>query len=373
MIGAKTLNSLIERWKIDLVYPSNSTVIDAILKNRHGIAADVVLPQTSVVALTRSKRSTLERLEDVVPVPKTYVPNAKDYPVFVKPDYGYGAQDSVLVSSANELEAFLLEKETNKYLIQEFLPGKEYTVDCFSSRKGELLFCEARERARIRMGTSMRSVAAPKAVQDIARDYGCRIMDKIRIRGAWFFQIKEASCGTLKLLEVDIRIAGTMVFNRVMGINFPLLTIYDHLGCDVKIGRNDFQRVLERGLVNRFRVNVPYDTVYVDLDDTLIVRDQVNTQLIQFLFQCLNKGKRITLVSKSLEKDKVGYLRSFRLSQLFDEVIWLSEKESKADYINTKSAIFIDDSFSQRMEVAEVCGIPTFDCSMLEILIDERE
>lgn len=37
-----------------------------------------------------------------------------------------------------------------------------------------------------------------------------------------------------------------------------------------------------------------------------------------------------------------------------------------------KGAIFIDDSFAERREVAEACGIPTFDLSMLELLLDDR-
>ena len=54
------------------------------------------------------------------------------------------------------------------------------------------------------------------------------------------------------------------------------------------------------------------------------------------------------------------------------EIIWLKESDSKADYIKSKSSIFIDDSFSQRQEVANRHGIPTFDGSMIEGLFDDR-
>ena len=35
-------------------------------------------------------------------------------------------------------------------------------------------------------------------------------------------------------------------------------------------------------------------------------------------------------------------------------------------------AIFIDDSFAERMDVAKVRAIPTFDPSMVDVLLDVR-
>ena len=57
---------------------------------------------------------------------------------------------------------------------------------------------------------------------------------------------------------------------------------------------------------------------------------------------------------------------------IFDEIFWLEESEKKSDYIHDVKSIFIDDSFSQRKEVAEKCNIPTFDSSMIECLLDDR-
>mgnify|MGYP003704460597 CR=1 FL=1 len=112
--------------------------------------------------------------------------------------------------------------------------------------------------------------------------------------------------------------------------------------------------------------------VIVDLDDTLVVHNRLNTELVQFLYQCVNNRKRIVLISKHLGPDIHAYLRQWKVAALFDEVIWLKEEQSKADHIASARAIFIEDSFSQRAEVAKRCGIPTFDPSMIEALIDDR-
>jgi hypothetical protein len=112
--------------------------------------------------------------------------------------------------------------------------------------------------------------------------------------------------------------------------------------------------------------------VYVDLDDTLVIHDRLNIELISFLFQCINQKKKLILISKFLGDDIRTYLKKWRVLELFDDIIWLPESDSKALHIPHGRAIFIDDSFSQRLEVSKICGIPTFDPSMVEALLDDR-
>ena len=78
------------------------------------------------------------------------------------------------------------------------------------------------------------------------------------------------------------------------------------------------------------------------------------------------------LISKSLATDKEKYLKKWKISELFDEKIWLKENDHKYNYIKHEKAIYIDDSFSQRAAVSKKNNIPTFDTSMLEVLIDDR-
>lgn len=364
------LNKVIRKKQIDVVYPANSTVIDQISAARDQIDAQVLLPRHDIITLTRSKRATIEKLRDVIPVPAVYQ-SAQDiprFPVFVKPDQGYGSQGAELIE--NEQQVRNVNFET--HIVQEYLPGKEYSVDCFCDENGSLLFSGARERLRVRMGTSMHAEPVSATLEIHLRDYAERILRRIPISGAWFFQVKMDLKGTLRLLEIDIRIAGTMGFNRSRGINFPLLSILQARGVRVRTMAIQVPLSMDRCLHNRYRLEFEYDTVFVDLDDTLVVHDRLNLELITFLYQCINKGKRVVLISKHQGPDIRVYLRQWRIETLFDEIIWLQESDSKADRIAKARAIFIDDSFSQRAEVAERCGIPTFDPSMIEALIDDR-
>ncbi len=366
------LNAIISANQIDLLFPANSFVIDGLLKNRAAVKCPIVWSKPELIELTRSKRETLRRLSGVLQTPRLYEsPKQVDaYPVFVKPDRGYGAQGAREVRSKIELEEIW--SADPGLLIQEYLPGDEFTVDCFSSESGKLLYCAGRKRERVRMGTSMHAeiIEGPAAArfENLAR----RILENIPLSGAWFFQLKENANGELCLLEVEARIAGTMCLNRVRGVNFALLSIFQKLGIPIDILTNPQPVTLDRALVNRYRLHLEYEYVYVDLDDTLIVHGRINTQLVQFLYQCVNESKKIILISKNLEKDQEAYLEKFRLSRLFDRKIWLREEDQKSDAITEKNAIFIDDSFSQRKEVADKHGIPTFSPWMMEVLINER-
>lgn len=364
------LNDAIRQHDIDIVFPANSAVIDQLSPVRGQVGAHVLLPAEDVIRVTRSKRATLKLLEGVLPTPRVFA-SAHDitqYPVFAKPDQGYGSQGIELVTSARQAQ----DLDFQKMIVQEHLPGKEYSVDCFSSAEGELLFSGARERVRVRMGTSMHAEVVSDELETLLRTHARNILTKLKITGAWFFQMKEDQDGVLRLLEIDIRIAGTMCFNRARGVNFPLLSILQSTGLKVGTLVNTVPLTLDRCLHNRYRLEHEYNAVYVDLDDTLIVRGQVNVELVAFLYQCVNRGKKIVLISKHLGADIRAHLRRWRIEQLFDEVIWLKEADSKADHIPAGPTIFIDDSFSQRAEVAARLGIPTFDPSMIEALIDDR-
>ena len=234
------------------------------------------------------------------------------------------------------------------------------------------MYSMARTRERIRMGTSMRSEKANKEIQKETEIVAKIIQATLKFDGLWFFQMKFDENNILKLLEIETRVAGTMAFSRCLGVNLPLANLYLIEGINVKINPQKFDIIIDRSLANRYITNIEYDTVYVDLDHTIILDEKLNLDLIKFIYQCINREIRIILISKSITKNKIKYLKKFKIYQLFDEIIWLNENDSKADYIINKNSIFIDDSFSQRLEVEDKLGIPTFEPNMIEVLLNEK-
>lgn len=362
------LAELCSDLRIDYLMPAHDDVIAALASATVKPPCAVVSSPPDVCLLTRSKSATYARLAGHVRVPETYpVEDVTRFPVFVKPDRGNGSINARRADSPEELAAAL--REASDPIVCEYLPGDEYTVDCFSDRELGLLFFGARLRRRTRNGISVNTltVSTPEA-EPMAR----AIAAELGLRGAWFFQFKRAADDTPVLLEVAPRIAGAMAAHRVQGINFALLSLLEHERAPIRILRNPGEVELDRALCNRYRHQVHFDTLYVDLDDTLLQAGKVNLRLMQLLFWCINRRKRTVLITRHAgELDRT--LAGHRLSGLFDQIIHLQRGERKSAHIAPGSAAFVDDSFSERLDVATVCGIPTFDCSMIEMLYDRPD
>jgi carbamoyl-phosphate synthase large subunit len=123
--------------------------------------------------------------------------------------------------------------------------------------------------------------------------------------------------------------------------------------------------------VSRYRHNLAYRTLYVDFDDTLIVHGKVNADLVKLLFQALNGGVRLVLLTRH-GGDLRTALARHRLAGVFDDVVHLRPDESKADHASDPAGLLIDDSFAERQAVRAARAIPVFDTSMIEVLFDDR-
>ena len=162
---------------------------------------------------------------------------------------------------------------------------------------------------------------------------------------------------------------GTMGATRNRGANLPLLTLYNFWGYDVDLVINDNQELVDRAFISRFQTDLRYSRVYVDFDDTLVLGDKVNTQLIAFLYQARNEGKELYLLTRHA-CDVREDLRRFGIAEsLFDAIYWVRGEDTKIAYIQPDS-LFIDDSFAERKRVKEACGIPVFDLDMVESLLN---
>ena len=363
------LNQVIDELEIDYIYPAHDSAVLTLTREQERLHAPVVTSALETVEICRSKNLTYDYLRGAEYLPRFYacLDEIREYPVFIKPSVGQGSVGARRIDDRAALEEALADGV--EYAICEYLPGQEFTVDCFTDRHGDLRYVGPRSRDRIRSGIAVRSHFLPEdqRINAIAEDLNRRF----RFNGAWFFQLKENGQGQFRLMEVAPRIAGTMGATRNRGVNMPLLTLYNMWGFDVDIINNGNELLLDRAFISRFKAGIHYENVYVDFDDTLVLRGQVNPELMAFLYQARNQGKKLFLISKHVG-DLEGELRRFCIHPgLFDQIIRLDQSESKLPYIQADS-IFIDDSFAERRRIHQGCGVPVFDLDMIESLIDWR-
>ena len=339
-------------------------------KNEDRLDCKVIGSSTHATIVAASKIKTYQLLSAVIPCPEwaTELEEVNNYPVFLKPDEGYGSRNVKLAYSREEAEDFLKDK-TEQYVHCEFLPDKEYTIDCFSDRKGQLLFAGARERTRVTNGISVSTRAATDH-RHFFKTIAEKINKTLSPSGAWFFQMKENSKGQPTLLEVATRLGGSSSYFRAQGVNFAMLSVFDAFNYDVSVHTNRYELEFDRALNTKYKINTAYNTVYVDFDDCIFINNKVNTQLVEFLYQSINNNKKIILITRhaGLIHQKLDELR---ITAIFDEVIHLTNKEPKSSFIEEKlQPIFIDDSHAERLEVSVKLNIPVFSPDMVEALLN---
>lgn len=362
--------ALVRDRKIDAIYPAMDAVACTLKENEHLLGCRVMGSPVECTRMCASKISTYRALEGKVPLPawSQSLADAPGFPVFIKPDVGYGSRNVTLARTREAAEEFVVVRGGEAGLVFcEYLPGREFTIDCFSDRHGRLQFAGPRERARVVNGISVSTRETGEHREAIAR-HAATINDTLKPRGAWFFQMKEDLAGELRLLEVAARLGGSSSLFRSKGVNFAMLTAFDAFDGDVAVEVNDYDAVLDRALSSRYRLDIAYDTVYVDYDDCILMKNGVNVEMVAFLFSVINAGKKVILITRHAG-NIFESLERHRLAALFDQVIHLEKSQKKSDYIEAAAAIFIDDSFAERMDVRGVHGIPVFSPDMVEALM----
>lgn len=363
------INKIINDYNIDFIFPAHDSVVLKLAKARdaNNLNCEVVTSPYATCLISRSKSKTYKLLDGVISVPKIYEKNqlsGAELPLFLKPDIGQGSKGTYKATTLNDIDYHT--KNDPTLIILEYLPGKEYTVDCFTDFEGNLIFAEGRLRKRVSNGIS---VSSESVYDERFKEIAYKINNKLTFNGVWFFQLKESNSGELVLLEVAPRVAGTMGLVRGRGANLALMSLFNIQNIKVDITYNEFYLIIDRALENKYKHNIKYNHVYVDLDDTLILNKKINLELITFLYQCINNSIPVHLITKhkSVIKDT---LELYRISNLFEDIISVDDSSSKADAISLNNSIFIDDSHSERKHVKEKKGIPVFDTHALEVLIE---
>ncbi len=371
-------NRILKQLKIDFIFPAHDTVGLSLSEHQKELPCRVLISPLKTCKICRDKLKTYNYFQKILPIPQVYnkVEEVSQFPAFLKPRVGEGSKGVYIVETKKELIGIL---ETKKdLLILEYLPGREYTVDCFTNYKGELLFVGGRERIRTSHGISVDTqiVHDERFVQ-----YAKAINKHLKLRGAWFFQLKERKNKELVLLEIAPRVSGGMGLFRNRGVNLPLLTVYDAMRIPVEVMEQSFPDKMLRCLFNYFPNNFvsfhqkrnkrkyTFDHVYIDFDDCLVIHNKLNYPLILFLYQCKEANIPVTVLTRHKGEYNIQ-LQEFGLDKLINNFIEVKDNERKSVYIKGKKPIFIDDSYRERKEVYDAKKIPVFSVDMIESLID---
>jgi carbamoyl-phosphate synthase large subunit len=221
---------------------------------------DLLLAPAAALDVILDKLTLAGHCAGVVRVPRTERlhpgtdPASWSYPVVVKPRSGSGSRGFLIVSSAAELAALAGEPGL---LVQELLPGEEYSIDVLADALGHVIASVPRLRARVDSGVSV----GGRTVHDAELEsFGRAVAEATGITFVANVQCKRDEAGRPALLEVNPRMPGTLGLTVAAGVDMPRLAfdslrgrpVPPSLGFrDVAVVRFLDERVLAAGEIER--------------------------------------------------------------------------------------------------------------------------
>jgi carbamoyl-phosphate synthase large subunit len=192
----------------------------------------------------RDKHELLARVKGIVPVPdyEPLTPEAAarvtSFPRFVKPRLGAGSRGAEKITRREDLDAL---PQDGSILVQEYLPGEEYSVDVYVRGDGRVIAAVPRERMKTDSGIAVtaRIVDVPEVIESARR-----VAEAIGVRYVANVQFKRAADGIFKLLEVNPRFPGTLPLTTAAGVDMPKLLVDDVAGKKLPDGPLPFKEIM---------------------------------------------------------------------------------------------------------------------------------
>ena len=213
------------RLGIQRVVPTVDAELLPLARARHAFenaGIQLILSPLEALEVCVDKRSLHEHLHTVVPCPATVVAGeAKPEgpgPWIVKPRIGSGSR-GIRVVHRHELDSVPTD---GGWLIQELLPGMEYSVDVLVGLDGAPLAAVPRERLKVDSGVA---VAARTVKDPVLEGLALKAAIAAGIRGVANVQFKLDRFGAPRLMEINPRFPGTMAITVAAGANLPQLVV----------------------------------------------------------------------------------------------------------------------------------------------------
>lgn len=246
-----------EKEKIDIIFPLVTLELFVFSKEKNrlrDLGIKVIVSDNSSLEIANNKSKLYKHLRDNnILVPDFEIVNTvedlklacaklgyPEKPVCIKPSVSNGSRGvRILTESIDEYDLLFNYKPNNLYstlsklvdvlegknflelLVSEYLPGEEYTIDTYVM-DGKPQIVLPRLRMKMSGGISVKGMFEEN--QEIIA-YCKEIISSLSLHGSIGIQVKQATDGAFKILEINPRIQGTSVAALGAGINLPLLAV----------------------------------------------------------------------------------------------------------------------------------------------------
>lgn len=209
-----TLLKICKRHTIALLVPTIDTELLPLSRARDAFGAigtAVAVSRSGLVEMARDKLATARFLAAAgLPTPRTTVPEALlassedwPWPLIAKPRSGSSGRGIRTIRSPADLAGLGADKP---YIVQEILGGREFTVNLYFDRDGNLRAVVPHERLRIRAGEVEKGATSRNpAICSLGRKVGAALSGA---SGVICFQAFVSNDGNASIFEINARFGG---------------------------------------------------------------------------------------------------------------------------------------------------------------------
>ncbi len=211
-----------DKEKLDYLIPIFSREIELISSRIDQLSDNdlrCMLPKPSTLSIVNDKEKfSIWLTENDMLGPASIDPNEGPYPIFVKPRRGSSSKGARSISSIEDLGRI----DLTSNIFQEYIEGKEYTIDFLASRDHELMAAVPRERIEVKDGKAVKSrtVMLPEGVNILRK-----IVRNLEYQGPGNLQVIKGKKGMF-VIELNPRFAaGGLPLATASGPNMPLMLL----------------------------------------------------------------------------------------------------------------------------------------------------
>jgi carbamoyl-phosphate synthase large subunit len=219
---------------IDVLFSTVDVELPGLAARRsdlEAIGTRLAAPSRETLVTCLDKYLLSQRVAGSARIPETRLLNREGvgadwvFPVIIKPRSGAGSRGVRLIPDRGTLEALGTDESI---IIQENLPGEEFSVDVLADLDGNVIAAVPRSRERVDSGVS---IAGRTVRRSELSDTAGAVARAIGLTGVANVQLRYSTEGVPALLEVNPRFPGAMPLTIASGVDMPSLLL------DLVLGR----------------------------------------------------------------------------------------------------------------------------------------
>jgi carbamoyl-phosphate synthase large subunit len=224
------LVSIIRKYEIDIVLPfvDPSILVCAELK-KHCDSVFVPVSTTEVANVFYNK-ITADEWFSLHNIPRPV--NRNVYPLIAKPVTGSASKGLVIINSEQDWDSFNSQFDSSSYLIQQFIKGIEFSVDCYVNQKGQAISIVPRLRLEVTSGESTKTVTVKN---DVVIELSKKIIDTGFFIGPITIQfIQDEITKAVYVMEINPRFGGAVLCSIAAGADSTVWILKEFLNLPIE-------------------------------------------------------------------------------------------------------------------------------------------